>query len=464
MRDADIVIFGKRGSIRSRGAIILVVAMLLQSVIQGIAPQAARANRQAADRSFWVFVGSGWQRLGCDELGQGAHVTIFGCPGTSVASTQVAAMIDAFERHIFATNTRLFGLPRQLGQVNIVLVPLSGMTIGYFDENDLLFNGDSFDPKHSNHANILYVRPPDTMPDADKMAEENEAVAHELQHLFEFRIRALDHGYLPQDDWLNEGLSFYAQVANGYWTPRDEMKMDAAAATPGWRVTSLNEGSAFLRHHARTSYGRAGLFMTYLGAQYGSNFTRRIVANPRPGLPAIDEVLHSKPYHTSLAAAFASWGVAALLNRPGTYGYRGLVKGRVTPTLAVSPVRSYPFDTQRSLPPGISLDPWAHGYLQFQTKEIGALQLTVKGAPHCFRVGAVLETPGSLPDTSIQWFTFDPRGTGRLTIQAFGERSQRLTLVMSHVAPVPYGSDTGPVDRLRVQASLVHTPYHDRSR
>ncbi|MDQ2741848.1 MAG: hypothetical protein M3Z66_06075 [Chloroflexota bacterium] len=463
MRDADIVIFGKRGAIRPRVAIILLVAILLQSVIQGIAPQAARANRQAADRSFWVFVGSRWQRLGCDELGQGAHVTIFSCPGTSVASTQVAAMIDAFQRRIFSTDSRLFGLPRHLGQVNIVLVPLSGMTIGYFDENDLLFNGNSFDPKHSNHANILYVRPPDTMPDADKMAEENEAVAHELQHLFEFRIRVLDHGYFPQDDWLNEGLSFYAQVANGYWTPRDQMKMGAAAATPGWRVTSLNEGSAFLRHHARTSYGRAGLFMTYLGARYGSSFTRRIVANPRPGLPAIDEVLHSTPYRTSLAAAFASWGVAALLNQPGTYGYRGLVKGRAAPAWAMSPVRTYPFDTARSLPPGIPLDPWAHGYLEFQSKEIGILQLTLRGAPRCFRVGAVLETSGSAADTTVRWFNFDAAGTARLAVPAFGQRSQRLTLVISHVASVAYGSDSGPVDHLRVQASLVRMLNPDRS-
>jgi len=463
VRDADIVIFGKRGSIRPRGAIILLVAMLLQGVIQGIAPQSARAKGQAADRSFWVFVGSGWQRLGCDELGQGGHVTIFGCPGTSVASTQVAAMIDAFERRIFATDTHLLGLPRRLGQVNIVLVPLSGMVIGYFDENDLPLNGDSIDPKHSNHANILYVRPPDSMPDADKMAEENEAVAHELQHLFEFRIRVLDHGYLLQDDWLNEGLSFYAQVANGYWTPRDQMKMDAAAATPGWRVTALNEGTAFLRHHARTSYGRAGLFMTYLGAQYGSSFTRRIVANPRPGLPAIDEVLHTAPFHTSLAAAFASWGVAALLNRPGTYGYKGLIKGRVMPAWVLPPVRAYPFDTGRSLPPGVPLDPWGQGYLEFQTRAIGILQLTVKGAPHCFRVGAVVETPGAPAGTSVHWFKFDARGTARLAIQAFGERSQHLTLVISHIAPVTYGSDTGPVEHMRVQASLVRTASRDRS-
>ncbi len=463
MRDADIVILGKRCSIGARGATMLLVALLLQCVIQAIAPQSARAREQAADRSFWVFVGSGWQHLGCDELGQGAHVAVFGCAGASVASTQVAAMVDAFERRIFATDTQLFGLPRHLGQVDIVLVPFSGMVLGYFDENDLPLNGDSVDPKHSNHANILYVRPPDMMPDADKMAEENEAVAHELQHLFEFRIRVMDHGYLPQDDWLNEGLSFYAQVANGYWTPRDQLKMAAAAAAPGWRVTSLNEGTAFLRHHARTSYGRAGLFMTYLGAQYGSSFTRRIVANPRPGLPAIDEVLRSTLYHTSLAATFANWGVAALLNGPGVYGYRGLVKGRVTPTWAISPVRTYPFDSRRSLPPGIPIDLWAHGYLQFQTRTIGILQITVKGAPHRFRVGAVLEGSGSTADTSVHWFDFDPRGTARLAIQAFGARSQRLTLVISHVGTTSYGSDTGSVEHMRVQASLVRTPYHDRS-
>src|SRR5205085_7122624 len=109
--------------------------------------------------------------------------------------------------------------------------------LGYFNEADVQpFTTDAL---HSNGGNVLYIRLPSTMPDKNRAADVGEVAAHELQHLIDFRLRVIDHGLAREEDWLNEGLSFYAQLANRYFTPRDRLKIRAAAGNPGWQVTSM---------------------------------------------------------------------------------------------------------------------------------------------------------------------------------------------------------------------------------
>ena len=328
-----------------RAAFSAVFAALSAAMLwNGVATPPAHAHASVSQRQFWIVDNGAYKRVACEELGAGIHVTLFNCGGPEPTPADVDVLIRSFDRHIFPTDTRDFGAPRAMGTVNVVMAPFSGMTYGYFDANDLSPLGPS--ASHSNHGNVLFVRSLASMPDANRMADVQETIAHELQHLIDYRIRVLDRGLAPQQVWLNEGLSFFAQLANGFWTPRDLLRLEASAFDPAWSLTAMTENPQFLRQHGRVAYGRAGMFVTYLASQYGPRFTRDLVRNRQTGMKGIDVVLRREG-RGSCADAFAHWGVAQLLNAPGQYGYKGMLGDHfVPPRLMYPTVTSYPFDTQ----------------------------------------------------------------------------------------------------------------------
>ncbi|GAC1643367.1 MAG: hypothetical protein NVS4B2_33060 [Chloroflexota bacterium] len=428
------------------------LAVLLTFVV----PQApARADTTGAQH-FWIATGTGWTYVPCRLAGSGPRVHVYLAPGTALAGRAGAQIVSTVEAKILPAGLKLFGTPHNLGVINILILPLHGRTLGYFDESDIMAPHPRGETFHANDANILYIRSPETMPDREKMTDFYEVVAHELQHLLEFRLRVVDRHEVPQALWLNEGLSFYAQLASGFWTAGDRLKLAAAANEPAWRVSGLNPRDTTFNSHARAAYGRAGLFVCYLASRFGPTFVRRLVTSRLTGMQAIDSLLRAR--HDDIRQVFADWAVA-LYVKQGTDGTFGrLIHGYYPPPrLSVPTVTGYPFDSGSAPARPLRLSTWANGYVQFSTSGRGTLRVTTQSRADRLRAGLILENTDNGTKSRTYWL--QPAGPGRLSLQmaGFGNRYESATLVLSAVTTPTGACDEGSGDVVRVQASLVRT-------
>jgi hypothetical protein len=433
---------------------------LLSIVGFAMAAHSSAAASTSTGRWFWVLRNGGLDQVFCNELARGRNAVLYASRDALLSPTDASSLVTAFDTHILPTDTRLFGLPNKMGPVVILLAPLGTATLGYFDENDLLKSGSrGSDSAHSNHGNVLYVGPQSNVVGAARLAAIDEVIAHELQHLIEYRIRVMDHRFSPEELWLNEGMSFYAQVANGYWTQNDVLKVQAAAQMPGWPVVSLGESTEYLRRHARTAYGRAGLFVSYLAARFGDSFVRSVVSSRLTGMPAIQDALRTALPKVTLSQVFADWGVGTYLNRRGVYGYGSLPAYLVpAPTWLVPEVETYPYDSQRTAG-GLRLTPWGQGYVRFTITRAADLRVSVSGPAARILVAAILQDSTGAVGTSVRWMTFQTDGRGELVVRGFGGFYNRLTIVMSD-AGTPGWTSTAS-DSVRVRANLVHVRDDD---
>jgi hypothetical protein len=431
------------------GAMVVCVAVTLLAAL----PAPSRAATHA--RFFWVASAGGLKREPCVLRGSARDVDVFVCPGARETNAHIDDLISRYETGILPTDLRTFGRPRGFGRISIVIAHLDDMSLGYFDENDLA----ATDPLHANHGNVVYVRPAAMMPDKNGQADVLEVVAHELQHVINYRIRVMDDHHKPEEAWLNEGLSFYAQMINGFWTPRDALKVQAAAADPNWPVNGLQESNRFLYRHARVAYGRAGLFLTDLAQRYGAHFARSLIATPDPGLGGLDTVLrHAHPRGT-VQSAFARWGVDLLLNRVGaTFSKSRAATPAFHQALAIPSVAvpSAPLPAWRS--PWLQVNSWAQSYTEFRSVTAGTLHVTLSTANPAIRAAVVVRSSRSLSPPRVVWCR--PQGkVSAAQVEDFGGPYDQATLVVSG-APSIGGREKDW--RFQVGAALVDVGDHDR--
>ena len=447
----------------------VLTVLILGALLGALAPRpvlaatprpAHGASLARPSRQFWVARSTGWQHLWLEQVAEGAHVRLYAAKAWSLSAGEADDLVSTFEARILPTDVRLFGSVPGLTPVDIALVPLDNTTLGYFDQNDVDPVATGGDQAHSNHANVLFARLPSAMPDRNKLADTEEVIAHELQHLIEYRARIVQRHLRPQDDWLNEGLSFYAQIANGFWTPRDALKLGAACGDPFWPVTSLNRSLSFLRHDARIAYGRAGLFMTYLVGRFGPRMARNLVLSPYAGMAAVDNRVHSIDPGLSAPSVYADWGVAQYLRQPGIYGYGPYARNlRSAPRLALPAVTAYPFDSQAAGAAPFTLRPWGQAFYQFVTRGGQNTQIRVDAPPGTARIAAVMEDTSHVSHPLVRWLSFRRDGSALLKLNSLADLYNRVTLVVS---AFPGLNGTGAVSRIRLRAALINVSDNDR--
>jgi hypothetical protein len=439
-------------------ALVVLVVISIAATFQPA--RAASASRPS--RLFWVARSSGWSHLRLEEVAQSTRVRVYAPPSAHLPAWQARELVAAFDSRIFPTDVRIFGFPPRLAPVDIALVPLDSMTLGYFDQNDVNAGAPGGDPAHSNRANVLFARLPSAMPDADKLADTEEVLAHELQHLIEYRVRVLDRRLAPEETWLNEGMSFLAQIVNGYWTPRDVLKVQAACGSPSWPVTTLNQSLSFLRHNARIAYGRAGLFVTYLAGRFGPGIARDIIDTPDTGLAAVDDQVHARDPRLDVGQVFADWGVTQYLHARGRYSYGPYSpRLRPVPALAVPVVSTFPFDSRPLTSSAFTLQPWGQAYYQFFTHGGRNLEIRVDAPPGAVRVAAVVEDSTRFSPPVVRWLSARSDGSLLFRLDALANIYDRVTLVVS-AEPGISAPDT-QLTRLRVRSYLVNMSDNDRA-
>lgn len=435
----------------------LAVVVLLLPFVWSPGLQVAHAQTTST-RWFWVQHGAGWRHVQCERLAAMPGVQVYGPLSERTRTSDARSIAATYVQHILPTNLHYFGSPRHMGSVTILLAPLDRATLGYFDQNDLTSPlSAEFDPVHANGGNILYVQLPIHMPDRDKLADVNEAVAHELQHLMDYRERVIDRHLVPEEDWLNEGMSFLAQVANGFWTTRDTLKARAAAATPSWPLSDLSQDATFLRRHARVAYGRAGLFVSYLAAQYGAPFVQAVLTEHATGMQAVDTELRKQSPRLDASTVFANWGLAQYLHGTGTNGYgTALHVQPQPPAWAFPPVSAYPFDSDAASGSKLSLQPWSHQYLRFNAARPGDLRLTVDARPQRIRIAIVLEDSTRVVSRQVHWLRFAGASKrAQYTVSGFGGLYDRVTLIVSGVSSSAQTVGQSPA-QVRVRAALIN--------
>ncbi len=200
------------------------------------------------------------------------------------------------DRGIIANDNEIFGLPPDIdgdGAVDILLHDIDEgegfgcCVLGYVSSVDL---NPSAPEGQGNKRDILYVDLPDGLVQGGVISIAG-TIAHEYQHLIHF-------GYGPELTFVNEGLSEWAEVMNGFFLRTIDYLTKTGEHNTPLLDFRLDEAVAVREH----DYQRSGLFTTYLADRIGWEATGGIVAAKRPG---------------STANAFGAEGYEVVLDEQG---------------------------------------------------------------------------------------------------------------------------------------------------
>jgi len=192
--------------------------------------------------------------------------------------------------------------------------------VGFFSAADL-FPRRIFSNPSSNQQEILYATPVTGRVSRNLLYA---TIAHEYQHLINFSRRAYEiQNAVPEEVWLNEGLSYMAEDNCGLGDDSNgppamsfeylQSAPDASLTGPdvdGKTDTAAQRGAAylFLRYMFEQAGGTAGFDTTgNLVDQGGATFTRKLVSSGLAGRANLEKAT-GRPFKES----FVSW-VATLM-------------------------------------------------------------------------------------------------------------------------------------------------------
>ncbi|MEM8484023.1 MAG: T9SS type A sorting domain-containing protein [Bacteroidota bacterium] len=237
-----------------------------------------------------------WVEDGELSLGNVSDADIVALEDALLLSTPAASVDPA--RGIVENNNFYFGNPPNIdgdGQLDILLYDISEggsnnnfFVAGFVTPEDLSPTGNG------NFKDILYL---DTNPGISSrpITSVLATAAHEYQHLIHYNYD------LFEQTFINEGLSEWAEVMNGY--PSRTMSFLSDPATYNIRLLEWESGDNIL-----LDYQRAGLFTGYLAERMSPEALGAITRNPNRGRRGYEEIINQqgldfeellKDYHTA---------------------------------------------------------------------------------------------------------------------------------------------------------------------
>ena len=167
----------------------------------------------------------------------GTHIAIYvdkAAPQPGLSQTDLDNLRDVFDTRLYETDTLAFGRESDIDNNGMVIVLMSGkvnsmvtaadcntkgFVAGFFFGADLITTPPF---ATGNSGEIFYSIVPDpsgTLSCTHTVTGVKELVpvtfVHEFQHMISFNQHFLVRGKLPEDLWLNEGLSHYAEENGG---------------------------------------------------------------------------------------------------------------------------------------------------------------------------------------------------------------------------------------------------------
>jgi hypothetical protein len=249
----------------------------------------------------------------------GTYAAILTDDADTVSDADVGEILTRFDTHIAPIDHMLFGEPKNAeGQDfdgnGVVLVLLTSKVgdisddlVGFFyapDMEDPATNPDS------NGADLLYMRPPGGAIGVDAVSG---TLAHEYQHVINFLAKT-SRGSSPEEVWLDEGLSGFAEDITGYGADaftNVARYLDAVSETSltGFGLTHSTEEDA----DSTERRGMAHLFVRTIfeqsgGAELGSGAggltdrggvaqVKKLVQTPSTGVDSISPANAGKSLH-----------------------------------------------------------------------------------------------------------------------------------------------------------------------
>ncbi|MCA9553405.1 MAG: hypothetical protein KC933_25435 [Myxococcales bacterium] len=240
----------------------------------------------------------------------------------TISDADVAAILERFETHIGPLDHAFFGEPRdaqgkdrdQNGVVIFFLTSkvggISANLAGFFQATDLQ---DPTQVPSSNGADMLYIQPPTGEVNIENISG---TIAHEYQHLIGYYAKVINRQSSPEERWLDEGISTFAEDVTGYGA--DAFKNIAAylatvgeTSLTGFGLTAQSEDEADSLGPRR---GMAHLLVRYLFEQKGAaTFPGAGQVTDAGGVAAVKALVQSPSTGIDLFTAgssgrsFATW-------------------------------------------------------------------------------------------------------------------------------------------------------------
>ena len=247
-----------------------------------------------------------------------------------------------FDTEMYPIDTTAFGRESDLDQNGVVIIlltdavnALSGtcsngsVILGYFYGLDLMASEPG-----SNDGEIFYSRVPD--PTSPACGHTRDRVLrtlpptfiHEFQHMISFNQHVLVRGGAPENTWLNEGLSHFAEELGGRQMPDGAVQGSASSRGQQFFENDIDNAFSYLEQPAEAylitpgnSFGTLAerganwLFVRWLADQYGGGdtlgtaVTRALVQSSRLGSDNVTAVT-GRPFDELVGA----WQLANYLD------------------------------------------------------------------------------------------------------------------------------------------------------
>ena len=239
-------------------------------------------NRQVGDReTFWVTNTDTAENFQIETTLAAVtdHLYFWIEDGVEYPQKALNTLAADFEDNIYPTNQEFFGtewFPGVDEDPHVYVIYAGGLgnnVAGYFNSTDE-YHPDVHEFSNSHETFML------NSDNAGLMDPYTYGVlAHEFQHMI--------HWYRDKNEtsWLNEGFSELATLLTGH---RQGPTHDYYFAdNPDIQLNDWPNDSSMTTPH----YGNAFLFVTYFMDRFGSEATKRLVADELNGLPSVDRVL-----------------------------------------------------------------------------------------------------------------------------------------------------------------------------
>jgi hypothetical protein len=314
----------------------------LSAATAAAAPQPAGPPVLGSQRTFVVCANltcsgtGGTKQVTATVQTVGQRIAIYvdnAAPAGGLNSADLDTLKTVFDSRIFPLDTAAFGQPTDVDTNGVVLVLMtgvvnslvtstvcanSGFVAGFFLSADL----DTSRIASFNRGEIFYSIVADSAgalsckhTRAQVKRDLGGTFTHELQHMINFGQHAILRPGMPEEGWLDEGLSKYAEELAGrsYLQQGDTNTFSQYAINDvydAYQYLSATGNSPLLipiDQGTLAEIGASWLFVRYLVDQFGDTLPRKLVRTTLAGSPNV-AAQTGQPFTTSLTRwALANW-------------------------------------------------------------------------------------------------------------------------------------------------------------
>lgn len=334
----------RRGLARRQAAAggISPLAALRLPAVAAAAPQPAGPPVLGSQRTFIVCANltcsgtGGTKQVTATVQTVGQRIAIYvdnAAPAGGLNSADLDTLRNVFDVRIFPLDTTAFGQPTDVDSNGVVLVLMtgvvnslvtstvcanSGYVAGFFLSADLdtsrsaTFNkSELFYSIVADSAGTLSCKHTRTQVKRDL----GSTFTHELQHMINFGQHAILRPGTPEEGWLDEGLSKYAEELAG----RSYLAQGDTATFSSYAINDVYDAYQYLSATGSSpllipidqgtlaEIGASWLFVRYLVDQFGDTLPRKLVRTTFAGSPNV-AAQTGLPFTTTVTRwALANW-------------------------------------------------------------------------------------------------------------------------------------------------------------